>query len=170
MEVEIGHFYLSDRYRPGALDYLKKQRFNDGDRFHLFLDDYHADTNVLDIHTLKTDAQELVGGEVNVEFEASMVQYYEEAFKLLDPADITATYFADNCTIYHRGRTIYDITKKRPSCQMLSFIWTLYRLGHFTGEENQVLTIIDSKYTNLEKRVFEMLPIEMRKRVFYRFF
>ena len=112
---------------------------------------------------------------VEVHYESCMANHYlyNRALSFLDKSKM-GILSTNNVSseVFYGERKIYDLITNRQTCQMLSYTWTMFRLGLLssTKAENQVLTVIDKKYMRLENRVFEMVPKEFRDKIFYRFF
>jgi hypothetical protein len=172
MIVEIGHFYMNEVFDANKLDYLHEQRFSEDDVLILFIDDYSFPEKVLDLAALKDSCEKILGRTVQIEYESDMVRYFDLAILYLDPAKLKRISVNDVPTeILYDDRKIYDCQTKRPTCQMLSYIWTLQRLNAFYKTcDKLVLTVIDRKYMKLEQRVYSMIPVQHRHKIFYRFF
>lgn len=175
MIVEIGHFYTNEFFDANQLGYLREQKFNLSDELILFIDDYTDPSDNLNIPLLKRACEEVLGRSVKVEYESEMVKFFDSAIMHLSPNKLKKISVNDIPTeLLYDDRKIFDYKTNRPSCQMLSFIWTLFRLNVFknkTGGDDQfVLTVIDKKYFKLEQRVFSMIPLIHRNKIFYRYF
>lgn len=172
MIVEIGHFYTNETFRPGCLSYLKKQKFREEDELHLFIDDHTApEARDLDIPALRKEAEFVTDRKVSLSMESHMTHFFREGHDLLNQDLITHNPL--NGDIFYDTRKIFRGDVMSPTCQMLSYLWSIWRIGligRSGGSPRDILTIIDSKYASLERRVQEMIPLEHRKRVFYRFF
>jgi hypothetical protein len=174
MFVEIGHFYTDEEFDQLNLAYLREQKFNADDKLFLFIDDYTNPSKALNLELLFEEVGKIVNRPIGIYYEADMVQHFEQALSFLDRKKLQKISVNDVPTeLRFDGRKIFDYTTGRPTCQMLSFTWTLFRLGELTptyGWSEPVLTVIDRKYAKLEDRVFHMLPMHLRNRIFYRFF
>lgn len=173
MIVEIGHFYTNEVFDSEGLKYLYQQKFRDEDTLFLFIDDYTFQSDILNVSLLVTECEKILGRSVFIEYESKMARHFNYALQFLDENKIKkVTIKNEPVELFYENKKIYDYATARPTCQMLSFIWTLVRLGLIDGygKTKDVLTVIDKKYMKLENRVFEMVPIEHRKNLFYRFF
>lgn len=173
MIVEIGHFYTNETLDLNSLLYLREQNFNQDDDLVIFIDDYTCPSDNLDVEFLQKCCERMIGRKVRIEYESTMVGYFQKALKFLDPKKIQKISINDVPTeLLYDGKRIFDFSTNRPSCQMLSFTWTLFRLNAFTDENENpsVLTVIDRKYFKLEQRVFSMIPLKFRDKIFYRYF
>lgn len=173
MKVEIAHFYLDQEFNTNMLDHLKSHTFKEEDFLFIFIDDIHVDVNRLDLSALAKLANDVVGRLVVFEYESSMIQYCEIAPQFIDNPTYLHDEHGNELQLLHSGKVLIDYTGIQPqaTCQMLSFVWTLYRMGIL--RENppaDCLTIIHKKYCKLEQRVCSMLKPELKKHAFYRFY
>lgn len=174
---EVGHFYTDESNEHIDLTYLEqlcdkiKQFGKSLSIFSLFIDDYNQDSNVLDVQVLHKKTESILGVPVVVFYEKDMIQYFNQTLSLLTDSDLVVTK-------YNRGKkeklelalgdtriTLAEIYPTfKPTCAMLSLTWSLFRLGVFDDNCNDIFTIIDKKYEPVERKVQLMLDyISTRK-------
>ena len=168
--IEVGHFYSDETNSEIKLDYLTPlketlRQMNTSVKA-LFIDDYTNNTKNLNITALRDEVERIIDSDIKIFYEGDMVQYFDQTISLFTDNDLVITK-------YNRGKTEklelaindYRITLAevhpnfQPTCAMLSLIWTLYRLGAYSGvsDINPILTIIDSKYEPVENKVMKMV-------------
>ncbi len=177
MFVEIGHFYTNEKFNVESLNYLREQRFAEDDILVLFIDDYtFPNAKELDVDNLRLECEKILNRSVVTYFESQMAdkKYYDRALATLEYEKLERVSINGTPTeLRYNGKKIFDYSTKRPTCLMLSYTWTMYRLGQISfwqQEEHQVLTVIDKKYMKLEQRVFLMVSEHLRHKIFYRYF
>lgn len=161
--IEDGHFYEDQHNNKISLNYLKNIPIHNGNDslFALFIDNYNAKDKLLNSFKLKCDYEVMLGKDVHVYYEGDMSRYYSAALQIFDSNDLVLSK-------YNRGGKTkleldvngvkISLAEVKPtfkiSCVMLSFIWSLYRLGHFDGKTgNIVTTVIDERYKAVEEKV-----------------
>jgi hypothetical protein len=177
--IELGHFYANKEVPPGALDYLKNFRFDDSDLLTFFIDDYTYKTKKIDLDKLHEMARGYLPRRAYIYYESKIVEFADKTMEYLrknfDVKDNCCRQWCSKVSDYLPDKITYsyinqpgfyaNIYKKgRPNCFLLSLTWTLYRAGFFSGETNEVLTIIDKKYQKLEEKVAKLLPKDVRDR------
>ncbi len=171
MFAEIGHFYIDQEFKPGCFDYLKNLKLSNY-YCSIFIDDYNVGSNhALDIPALILEAKNVIGVEPDVFYESKMVDFFWRAVGAITEVPIK-TETTDLGVFLSAGKRrlgqIYPILQ--PTCFMLSLTWTLFRLGFFKWERNNVLTIIDKKYKKMELEICNLLPKSFQSHLYYRFF
>lgn len=180
--IEVGHFYEDQQNSKIDLSYLSKipNFLKNNGIFALFIDNYNASCSTLDVLTLKKEYERYFNTDIHVFYEGEMSRYYSSAISLFDTDDLVLVKYNRSgkikleLVIGNDVRIgIADISPNfKISCVMLSFIWSLYRLGHFDGDcGNKITTIIDEQYKAVEDKVLLMFDyISKKKSLDYRNF
>ena len=166
--IEIGHFYADEHINQLNLSYLgdvvTKLKGLKNAFCALFIDNYNASVFNLDVKQLKSHYEIVLDMPIHIFYEGDMKEYYNRTLSLFNEKDLVVTK-------YNRGKkeklelalgdrriTIAEITPDfKITCAMLSLIWTLYRLGFYDNKKNNVITVIDEKFSKVEEKVMTML-------------
>ncbi len=181
---ELGHFYTDESINKTSLDYLYNIPVKSEGIFSFFIDNFNSTNDVLDYSLLLNTGKEVFNTDIELFFEKDMINYYDNTLDFLSPNDLVITK-------YQRGKVEkqelaigdYRITLAevfptfKPTCAMLSFTWTLFRLGMFDNKKsnNDVMTCIHQQYESVEKKVQLMLEYikqncEIKHNVEYHFY
>jgi len=166
--IEVGHFYADEHNNQLNLSYLgdvvSKLKGLKNTFCALFIDNYNSTVFNLDINHLKSHYEIALDMPVHIFYEGDMKEYYLRTLSLFNEKDLVITK-------YNRGKkeklelalgdcriTIAEISPNfKITCAMLSLMWTLFRLGFYEDKKNNVITVIDEKFFNVEKKVLTML-------------
>lgn len=164
---EIGHFYTNEHITKESLEYLNSHKFDPSDSIcALFIDNYNQNSYTLNVNLLKRYAEEMLNCPISVYYEADMLLMYDNVLGLFKKEDLVITK-------YNRGKikkmeiilndtpiTLAEVSPNfKPTCTMLSLIWTLYRSGIIEHNKpiRKVHTLINLRYDAVEAKVVELV-------------
>lgn len=165
--VEIGHFYTNEHITKDSLSYLNFYKFKDNNSIlALFIDNYNQNSYNLNVNLLKKYSEEILNRPIKIYYEADMLTMYDDVLKFFIKEDLVINK-------YNRGKvkkleiilndtriTLAEIYPNfKPTCTMLSLIWTLYRSGIIEHNEpiRKVQTLINLRYNTVESKVVQLV-------------
>lgn len=159
MIIEIGHFYIDEETPNVNYLYDMVKYFPANSRKVLFVDDFHPDTCRLNVTGLKELCEEILSTQVDVVYESEMLDLYQQTLSLFNPEDLMLQKYRKSGTVKQDlvidGQifTLATVSPTfKPSCLMLSLIWSLERL-----KQGPTMTLIDEKYYGIEEKVLQLI-------------
>lgn len=165
--IEIGHFYTNENITKESLDYLDFYKDNTTNSIYaLFIDNYNQNSYNLNVNLLKKYAEEIINRPIKVYYEADMLSMYDDVLKLFRKEDLVISKYKRGkikkieIILNNTNITLAEVAPNfKPTCTMLSLIWTLYRAGIIEHNEpiRKVHTLINLRYDTVEAKVVELV-------------